>query len=161
VTYFQLQTHRSFTCNGPLLYHFLFALLPALLCAGIQPSSFQVSLSQTHSHLLHATLFPHRIYCPPHGHSPSMFFFSTRPFSVNLISLYATTNTTYAPHTSPSTLSPSTFPLHLSSLSITSSRHISQKTTAPQNDDSSEEKRVSICSPPFYIQSNLCHLTDR
>jgi hypothetical protein len=89
------------------------------------------------------------------------FFFSTRPFSVNLISLYATTNTTYASHTSPSTLSPSTFPLHLLSLSITSSRHILQKTTAPQNDDSSEEKRVSICSPPFHIQSNLCHLTDR
>jgi hypothetical protein len=38
-------------------------VLPALPCAGIRPSLFQVSLSQTYSYLLHATLFPHQIYC--------------------------------------------------------------------------------------------------
>ncbi|KAF8495254.1 NUC071 domain-containing protein [Russula emetica] len=69
---------------------------------------------------------------------------ASSPFSVNLISSHATTNATYAPHTSPSPLSPSMFPLCLLGISITPSHHILQKTTAPQNNSPEEKKATDI-----------------
>jgi hypothetical protein len=69
------------------------------------------------------------------------FFLSTQPFSINLISLHATTSTTNFSHTLPGLLlSPSTSPLCLTS----------QKTTAPQNNPLEKKKvRLYTVCPPF------------